>query len=81
MRSIRILLTAACLVSAAGLVTAASAQTPAAAPKGEGVMASAEVTATVTKVDQKTREVKVKTEDGKEHSFIASADVKNLAQF
>jgi len=71
---------AACLAVAACLATAVSAQTPANAPKGEGVMASAEVTATVTKVDQKTREVTVKTEDGKEHSFVASADVKNLAQ-
>jgi hypothetical protein len=73
-------LTAACLVVAASLATAASAQTPASAPKGEGVMASAEVTATVIKVDQKTREVTVKTEDGKEHSFVASPEVKNLAQ-
>jgi len=78
--SVRISLMAACLVGAACLATVASAQTPSTAPKGEGAMASVEVTATVTKVDQKTREVTVKTADGKEHSFVASADVKNLAQ-
>ena len=80
MKSFRNFLTAACLVAATGLVTAVFAQTPATAPTGEGVMASVEVTATVIKVDQKTREVTVKTEDGKEHSFVASTDVKNLAQ-
>jgi Cu/Ag efflux protein CusF len=43
-------------------------------------MASATVTATVVKVDQKTREVTLKREDGKEFSFVAGEDVKNLAQ-
>jgi Cu/Ag efflux protein CusF len=43
-------------------------------------MASATVTATVVKVDQQTREVTVKGEDGKEFSFVASEDVRNLAQ-
>jgi Cu/Ag efflux protein CusF len=72
--------TAACLAAILSLSTAAQAAVPAAAPKGEAVMASATVTATVVKVDQKTREVTVKGEDGKEFSFVASEDVRNLAQ-
>jgi len=73
-------MTAACLAGALFLATAAQGQAPAAAPKGEGVIASAQVTATVTKVDQTTREVTVKSQDGKEYSFVAGDDVKNLAQ-
>jgi hypothetical protein len=48
--------------------------------KGQAVMSQVTAKATVMKVDQKTREVTVKTEDGKEHSFIAGDHVKNLAQ-
>jgi Cu/Ag efflux protein CusF len=48
--------------------------------KGETVMSSVTATATVTKINQKTREVTIKTDDGKEHSFVASDNVKNLAQ-
>jgi hypothetical protein len=48
--------------------------------KGQAVVSSETVTATVMKVDQKTREVTVKTKDGKEHSFVAGDNVKNLAQ-
>ena len=48
--------------------------------KGQSVTASETVTATVTKINQKTREVTIKTEDGQEHSFIAGDHVKNLAQ-
>jgi Cu/Ag efflux protein CusF len=72
--------TAACLAAALCLATVARAEAPAAAPKGEAVMASATVTATVVKVDQTTREVTLKGEDGREVSFVASEDVKNLAQ-
>jgi Cu/Ag efflux protein CusF len=56
------------------------AQAPASSPKGEVVTASVEVTATVTKIDQKTREVTLKTDDGQEYSFVAGDEVKNLAQ-
>jgi ribosomal 50S subunit-recycling heat shock protein len=56
------------------------AAAPAAAPKGEAMMASVEVTATVTKIDQKTREVTVKMDDGQERSFVAGEEAKNLAQ-
>jgi hypothetical protein len=48
--------------------------------KGQAVVSSETVTATVVKVDQKTREVTVKTKDGKEHSFVAGDNVKNHAQ-
>lgn len=48
--------------------------------KGAAVVSSETVTATVTKINQATREVTIKTSDGKEHSFIAGDQVKNLAQ-
>jgi len=48
--------------------------------KGEPVTASETVTATVLNVNQKTREVTIKMKDGTEHSFVASDNVKNLAQ-
>ena len=48
--------------------------------KGQAVVSSETVTATVVQVNQKTREVTVKTKDGKEHTFVAGDNVKNLAQ-
>jgi Cu/Ag efflux protein CusF len=72
--------TAACLAATLCLASVARAEAPAAAPRGEAVMASATVTATVVKIDQKTREVTLKGDDGKEFSFVAGEDVKNLAQ-
>jgi O-phosphoseryl-tRNA(Cys) synthetase len=47
--------------------------------KGQAVMSTETAKATVTSINQKTREVTVKTEDGKEHSFVAGDHVKNLA--
>lgn len=76
----RVSTTAACAAAVLAFVTTAHAETPAAEPQGEAVLATATVTATVVKVDQKTREVTLKGEDGEEFSFVASADVKNLAQ-
>jgi Cu/Ag efflux protein CusF len=72
--------TAVCLAAILSLSVAARAGAPEAAPRGEAMVASATVTATVVKVDQKTREVTLKGEDGEEFSFVASEDVKNLAQ-
>ena len=80
MTSLRAATTAACLAATLCLASVARAEAPAAAPRGEAVMASATVTATVVKIDKKTREVTLKGEDGKEFSFVASEDVKNLAQ-
>jgi hypothetical protein len=73
-------LAATCIVCAFSLSSVALAQTPTSAPKGEGVIASSTVTATVTSVNQATREVTVKTDDGRDLGFIAGPDVKNLAQ-
>jgi hypothetical protein len=74
---------ASCAVGTLCLATAALAQAPAkpaAAPKGATVVNAVEVTATVTRIDQNTREVTVKTDDGREFSFVAGDAVKNLAQ-
>jgi hypothetical protein len=48
--------------------------------KGQTVVSSVTQTATVTYINQKTREVTIKTDDGKEYSFVASSAVKNLYQ-
>jgi hypothetical protein len=53
---------------------------PAAAPRGEAVVATVEMTATVTAIDQQTRVVTLRKDDGSELTFVASEDVKNLAQ-
>jgi hypothetical protein len=79
-KSSRFSVTAACLAGLLCVTNAALAEAPASPNKGEGVIAAVEVTATVTKVDQVSREVTVRTEDGQEHSFVASEDVKNLPQ-
>jgi hypothetical protein len=52
----------------------------AAAPKGAAVLSSEEVTATVTKINHKTREVTLKAADGREASFVAGDAVQNLGQ-
>ncbi len=48
--------------------------------QGTTIVASVTATATVTKINQKSREVTIKTDDGQQYSFVASSDVKNLAQ-
>ena len=68
-------ITAAALISLLSITNAQAQEI-----KGETVVASETATATVTKINQKTREVTIKTEDGKEHSFVAGDNVKNLAQ-
>lgn len=78
MKSPRALFTATCLAGALCLTTVALAQSP--APKGEELVSAVEVTATVAKIDHKTREVTLKTEEGEEFSFVASDEVTNLAQ-
>jgi hypothetical protein len=49
------------------------------APAG-GVTETSTVTAKVTSIDQASRKVTIVTQDGKEYSFIAGDNVKNLAQ-
>src|ERR1700748_2969794 len=65
---------------ATALISMFSMHSQAQQTKGQAVVSSETVTATVVKVDQKTREVTIKTKDGKEHSCIAGDNVKNLAQ-
>ena len=72
-------LACASVCSAADAVAPAAAA-PAAAPKGETLVATVEATAVVTAIDQKTREVTLRKEDGTEVTIVASEDVKNLAQ-
>jgi hypothetical protein len=72
-------MTAACAVSALCLATAALAQAPGSPPETI-VSATSTVTATVVSVDQKTRVVTLKSEDGREYSFVAGDTVKNLDQ-
>jgi hypothetical protein len=78
-------MTAAGVAGSLCLATAALCQTPAkpAAPapaKGEAVISSLTVTATVAAIDHKTREVTLKADDGQEYAFVAGAAVENLAQ-
>lgn len=80
MKSSRLSLAATGFLCAFGLSSVALAQTPAPAPRGEGVIASSTVSGIVTSVDQTTREVTLKMDDGRELGVIASEDVKNLAQ-
>jgi hypothetical protein len=53
---------------------------PATSLRGDAVLSQVEVTATVTKVDHKTREVTLKTKVGGEATFIAEPAVRSLAQ-
>jgi len=89
MKLVKLSIAALCLACAAGCSTpevaapaaaAAPAPAPAATPKGETLVATVEATAIVTAIDQKTREVTLQKEDGTEVTFVASEDVKNLAQ-
>ena len=88
MRLVKLSIAALCLACASACSTpdvaapaaAAPAPAPVAAPRGETLIATVELTAIVTAIDQKTREVTLKKEDGTEVSFVASEDVKNLAQ-
>ena len=74
------LVTAACMAGAMSLTSVALAQAPAALQSGEIMLGTVEVTASVTKIDQTTREVTLRKEDGEEFSFVASDEVRNLAQ-
>jgi hypothetical protein len=84
MKLVKYSLAALCLAFASGCstpeVAATPAATPAAAPRGEAVVATIEVTATVTSINHETRAVTLKKEDGTEVSFVASEDVQNLPQ-
>jgi len=57
-----------------------TASAPAAAPKGAAVLSTVQVTATVTKIDHKTRAVTLKAADGHEESLVVDKAVQNLDQ-
>ena len=82
MKHYRLTMVAASVAGALCLATAALAQDakPAAPPMGEAVISSEQVTATVTKINHKTREVTLKASDGQEYDFVADEAVKNLPQ-
>jgi len=62
-------------------LTAAETSGQAVAPVKTRMTATVEmVTATVAAVDQETREVTLTDSEGKQHSFIANEQVRNLAQ-
>ena len=71
---------AAMLLTTGALAGDAAKPAQAAAPKGEAIVGTHEATATVTKIDMKTREVTVKTAEGEEVTFVADERVKNLPQ-
>lgn len=79
MMRIKSFMTAACVAGSLCLGTA-TAQQPAAMPKGDAVLNTVTVRATVAKIDHKTRAVTLKAEDGQEYSFVADEAVQNLAQ-
>jgi predicted thioesterase len=71
---------AACMAGALCLANVALAQTPASPAKGGGVGNTVKVTATVTKIDQATREISLKAADGQVYTFVADDAVQNFAQ-
>ena len=82
MKHYRLTMVAASVAGALCLATAALAQDakPAAPPMGEAVISSEQVTATVTKINHKTREVTLKASDGQEYDFVADEAVQNFPQ-
>jgi hypothetical protein len=79
MKNLGTWITAACAAGAMCVANVALSQATA-SPRGEVVEASVDVTATVAKVNHKTREVTLRTKDGQEYSFVAGDAVKNLDQ-
>jgi len=70
-----------CAAGVLCLATVAMAQAPASpAPKGEVVMDTTQVTATVKYIDHATRFVTLRADDGQEYSFVAGDDVANFGQ-
>ena len=67
----------ACVAIALLVAPVALSQAP---PKGGAVVSSVSVTATVTKINQKTRELTLKAEDGQTYNFVAGDAVQNLGQ-
>ncbi len=77
MRNLRILTVVAVVAIALCAAPVAVSQAP---PKGDAVISSVDVTATVAKIDHKTREITLKAEDGQKYTFVAGDAVQNFAQ-
>jgi ribosomal protein S17 len=71
---------ATALLALSATTMAIAAEEPQKPLPAEAIVSSTQVTATVTKINQATREVTLKPDGGEEFSFVASEDVKNLAQ-
>ncbi len=71
------LLMVVCVAIALLVAPMALSQAP---PKGEAVVSSVSATATVTSINQKTRELTLKADDGQKYSFVAGEAVQNLGQ-
>ena len=73
-------LTAAALIAAISLSNVYAVDSKWSMPQSEGAISSDEVKATVKSIDYKTREVTLREANGKEFSFVAGENVKNLNQ-
>ncbi|MBS1117693.1 MAG: hypothetical protein H6Q87_2077 [candidate division NC10 bacterium] len=80
MRNLGSWMVAAGVAAVLCVASVALAQAPASPLKGEVVVGTVDVTATVARIDHKTRVVTLKADDGQEYTFVASADVANLDQ-
>ena len=91
MKLVKLSIAALCLACASGCSTPEVAATPAAEPaapvaapapepRGQALVATVEVTATVVAIYQDTREVTLRKDDGTEVTFVASEDIQNLPQ-
>jgi Cu/Ag efflux protein CusF len=80
MKTGRVSLLVAGVAAALCTVSVARAEEPAKALHSNEMTSYKEVKATVTNIDQKTREVTLRKENGEEFSFVADEAVKNLPQ-
>jgi len=81
MSTARVSLLAACVAGALLSMVGVAGAEETAKPLHSNKMSSyKEVTATVANIDQATREVTLKKENGEEFTFVADQEVKNLAQ-
>lgn len=78
MKTSKIVLVAGHLAGAIALAAALSL--PVLAAPEQVALETVEVTATVAEIDHETRAVTLRTQEGEEHSFIASDEVRNLDQ-
>jgi Cu/Ag efflux protein CusF len=80
MKKISSLIAAAVLAAATGQALAQDKSAQTAAQRGKGEAAGMRITATVESIDQATRKVTLKGPEGNLMSFVASDEVRNLAQ-